>query len=88
MSDREMEMLSHFIDINRGPLRHLVFQDTGRRIVREKMGIGISNMSNMLRSLSGKDIIGEDEVLKYVMPDAFYIPDSFTYNVVLNAQEA
>ena len=56
LTNREMDVLAGFMRL-KGDIKDNPFSTSGRKIVRDRLGITGSNLSNLLRSLKQKQIV-------------------------------
>lgn len=84
MTDREIEVLSCFMSLNRGDID--LFSTSVRRIVMDKLGLSAGGLSNYIRQLKGKGFIIEEGdklvILGILVPDSGSQLYSFKLEVV------
>lgn len=72
MTDREIEVLSCFMSLNRGDID--LFSTSVRKVVMEKLGLSAGGLSNYIRQLKDKGFIIEDSgklvILGILVPDS------------------
>ena len=66
LTPKEIEMLANFMSLE-GSIAEDRFGTTGRKIIKEKMGIGNAGVSNYMKSLKQKSFITEDNEIRPIL---------------------
>jgi len=82
LTSKEIEFLSHFMSFN-GTIAEDRFGTTAKSIVKKKMNLSNSGVSNYMRSLQDKGFIKNDVILPILFPN----PERQEYHFILTNYE-